>query len=466
MDATTPPSPHARREAAMVAALADPVTDGLIVLFVLTQSAYFVNNVLADLLLFPRSAALVDEDRDPPTYPTINVLVPIYEERHDVVDQTLRQIQAMDYPTEEIAVFLIGEPDDPQVARYIDALLATFDDEPLTVEYRIVDRDALGTFMDTSMGFAPRSAVPRTKASALKYAFRTLTFDPDDVVTVFDADTIVPPDTFDLAVIGLEDYDVVQAKQTVRNHSDGWFPRLEAMGMAGWCNTIYTKTTAGPYQLLGKAYFFDVADLYRLDDWEMDAVTEDLTLGLTAYRAGYRLGVIDRYVQDICPTTFADWIDQKRRWVAGPYQYLRDDGFRPGELLRFWVYGAWNQLISVINVVGVPAGLLYFAVFLGGGGLTPTPLFVLVMGVNLLNWGYFIVQAYRGTRAGVEFDSRREQLTFYLGSNPLTQLVYSMLWAIPIVLAARDHLTAGPTPEYNVTPKDINTPTLDRYDDD
>lgn len=450
----------------MTVVLTDPVVDGLIVIFVVTQSAYFVNNILADFLLLPRRPAIVDSHREPRDTPIINVLMPIYEEKHEVVDHTLSELQAMEYPSDRIAVFLIGESDDPQVARYIDTLLEDYAETPMRVEYIIVDRHALGTFMDISMGFAPRSAVPRTKASALKYAFRTLSFEPEDVVTVFDADTIVPDDTFKIAVAGLENYNVVQAKQTVRNHDEGWFPRLEAMGMAGWCNTVYTKTTNGPYQLLGKAYFFEAADLYRLDDWEMDAITEDLTLGLTAYRAGYRLGVIDRYVQDICPSTFGDWIDQKKRWVAGPYQYLRDDSFRLGELLRFWVYGAWNQVISVLNVVGVPAGILYFLLFLGGGGLAPTPLFVLVMGINLLNWGYYLVQSYRGTHAGVEFDSRWEQTKFYLASNPFTQLLYSMLWAIPIVLAASEYLRGGAATDFNVTPKEIEPPNLDRYDDD
>lgn len=444
--------------------IGDAVADGLIVIFVVTQSAYFVNNVLADLLLFPRNAALVDENRQPRTHPEIDVLVPIYQERRDVLAETLTHLAEMTYPTDRIEVFLIGEPDDPMVDAYIDDVLEAYEDRDLTVSHHVVDRDALGTFLDSEAGFTPESAVPRTKASALKYAFRTLSLDPEAVVTVFDADTIVPLDTFERAVVGLENYNVVQAKQTVRNHDEGWLPRLEAMGMAGWCNTVYTKTTSGPYQLLGKAYFFEVADLYRLGDWEMDAVTEDLTLGLTAYRNGYRLGVIDRYVQDICPVGFRDWIDQKKRWVAGPYQYLRDDSLPPRELLRFWVYGAWNQLISVINVVGVPAGLLYFVLFLGGGGLTPTPLFVLVMGVNLLNWGYFILQAYRGTRAGVEFDDAREKLRFYLGANPLTQLVYSMLWAIPITVAARAYYRGGPDTDFRVTPKHLDHRALE--DDD
>lgn len=452
-------------QSVVVEPLADPVVDGLIVIFVLTQSAYFVNNILAGLLLFPRRAALVSEHRTPKSYPLINVLVPIHKEQRSVVAETLDQLQGMDYPTDQVAVFLIGEADDPLVGSYIDDLLAAYDDAPMTVEYSVVDRDALGTFLDGDAGFVPPNAVPRTKASALKWAFRTLTLDPESVVTVFDADTIVPADTFERAIVGLENHHVVQAKQTVRNHDEGWFPRLEAMGMAGWCNTVYTKTTAGPYQLLGKAYFFEVADLYRLGDWEMSAVTEDLTLGLTAYRNGYRLGVIDRYVQDICPTGFGDWIDQKRRWVAGPYQYLRDDAFRLPELLRFWVYGAWNQLISVINVVGVPAGLLYFVIFLNGGGLTPTPLFVFVMGINLLSWAYFIFEAYRGTRAGVEFDNRRDELVFYLASNPITQLLYSMLWAIPIALAIRDYTTGRLATDFQVTPKELRDHHLEDADD-
>lgn len=102
----------------------------------------------------------------------------------------------------------------------------------------------------------------------------------------------------------------------------------------------------------------------------MDAITEDRTLGLDAHTKGFSLGLIDRYVQDSCPAEFGKWVRQKRRWVAGPYPYLRSDDVDPGELVRVWVDGASKQVISVPNTVGVPAGTSYFQPFVAGYDLT------------------------------------------------------------------------------------------------
>ncbi len=437
---------------------------GLTVMFVLSQSLYFANNVLVDLLLYGRTPAVVDEDSEAERTPTVHVLTPLYGERRSVVRETLEGIDRLEYPSERLAVYLITEPNDDRVNGYLGDLLAEFEGTDLTIDRTTVNRRTVQTFLEDGTWDITSEGVPRTKATALKYAFRTLTLPPNDVVTVFDADTIVPEDTFSLAVAGLEEYDVVQAKQTVRNHRDGWLPRLEAMGMAGWCNAIYTRTTRGPYQLLGKAYFMRVTDLWAVDDWQVDAITEDLTLGIEAYTQGYSLGVIDRYIQDICPAEFDDWLAQKRRWVAGPYSYLRYDDFAPAELLRFWVYSASNQLISVVNVIGVPVGILYFLLVVAGFELyNSLPLVVLTV-VNLVNWVYYSLKTYQATRDGVEFASRREALAFYLAANPLTQLVYSMIWAAPIALAVRDYLRPPEDIEFRVTPKQVKTVQAERTD--
>ncbi len=112
-------------------------------------------------------------------------------------------------------------------------------------------------------------------------------------MTVFDSDTQVPLDTFELAVAGLTEYDIVQAKQTVRNVDDGLLPLLESMGIAAWSDLIYTNSAGGPYQLLGKAYFVPAGVLYDLDRWQLDAVTEDMALGVAAHERGCTLGIID-----------------------------------------------------------------------------------------------------------------------------------------------------------------------------
>ena len=439
-----------------IAAFLGILFPGLIVLFIITQSTYFINNILVDFIIYSRSSNVVDGEETPAVLPTIHVLVPIYGERRAVIEQTVANIAELDYPATNIEVYLITEPDDAVVAAYVDEFVETVTASGPSIEQLTVNRSTIASYVREGQWDLNGDGVPRTKASALKYAFRTLTLPPDDVVTVFDADTIVPEDTFTLAVGGLETYDIVQAKQTVRNHDAGWLPRLEAMGIAAWCHTLYEKTTAGPYQLLGKAYFVTVGDLWAIGDWQVNATTEDLTLGLDAYEAGYSLGIVDRFIQDICPADFGDWVNQKRRWAAGPYAYLRAEQFDPRELVRFWTYSASNQVVSLVNVVGVPTGILYFLFVLAGFDLYNSPPLVVVTLVNLLNWVYYSVKTYQATALGVQFASPRQRVWFYVTTNPLTQLVYSMLWAIPITLAIWDHFVSSAEREFVVTPKQVD----------
>lgn len=428
---------------------------GLIVLFIISQSIYFINNLLVDLMVYPASRTIVEEVDSIDVHPSIHILLPLYREPRSVLEQTLEGLARLEYPTEKLHLYLITEADDDVVHAYLETFIADAAWSGITIEHHTVRQSTIASYVEEGSWELSGDAVPRTKASALKYAFRTLSLPAEDVVTVFDADTIVPADTFRLAVSGLDTYDVVQAKQTVRNHGSGWLPRLEAMGIAAWCHVLYGRTTRGPYQLLGKAYFFRVEDLWSISDWRIDAITEDLTLGLDAYQAGYSLGIVDRYIQDICPSNFSDWVSQKRRWVAGPYPYLRGQDFDARELFRFWTYGISNQVVALVNIVGVPAGILYFLFWLAGFDLYYSPVLVVVLAVNFLNWCYYSAETYRATVDAIEFTSTKERALFYLSSNPITQLVYSMLWAIPVTLAIWDYLWSSAPDEFHVTPKDV-----------
>lgn len=423
----------------------------IFLLFVASQSVYFVVNLAAIAFLYLRPVNLVGE-REPTTYRDVHVLLAIRGERRRVVEETVAALYEQRYPDERIHVYPIYESDDEIVADYVDELGAEATERGWDVTPWSVDRDGLSYYLEASGQLTDGGRLPRTKAAALSYAFATLSLDEDDVVTVSDADTGLPKDVLQLGVSGLETYDVVQAKQTVRNIDNGWLPTLEAMGIAAWSNAIYARTSRGPYQLLGKGYFVEVGTLFRLGNWDAKEVTEDMALGVNAHVNGCTLGIIDRYVQDLCPARFGDWVKQKRRWVLGPYAHLLSDRFSWLDRVRFWTFTVANQLVSVTNVVGVPAGaaMLYYTA-VDGSIAFPWPLSV-VVGVNLLSWLYYSLLAYVATSGAVRFESRREKIAFYVRSNPLTQIVYATLWVIPITGALLDTVRRK-VPVFEVTPK-------------
>jgi cellulose synthase/poly-beta-1,6-N-acetylglucosamine synthase-like glycosyltransferase len=209
------------------------LTDPWFALFVASQSLYLVVNLAALVFLYARETNLVDEVASGVHRP-IHVLVPVRGERRDVLAETVDGIFAQAYPDALTHVYVVYEVDDAAVESYLDSFLDEQRERGRDVVPRRLDREALSFYLDASGQLTQGSLLPRTKAAALVYAFVSLTFERDDVITVFDSDTQVPSDTFALAVGGLEEYDIVQAKQTVRNIGDGWLPRLESMGIAAW----------------------------------------------------------------------------------------------------------------------------------------------------------------------------------------------------------------------------------------
>ncbi|WP_254764678.1 glycosyltransferase family 2 protein [Natrinema marinum] len=393
------------------------------------------------------------ECRLPPSHVRrIRVLVPIYRERWETLSETLENVAAQRYPTEYVSVVVIYEPTDTTVAELREAFAAARTDA-LDGEFVAVDHDALAADRSPGEWSFDGVGVPRTKAAALTYAFTTGSFAGDDIITVFDSDTQVPLDTFELAVAGLAEYDIVQTKQTVRNVDEGVLPLLESMGIAAWSDIVYANSTDGPYQLLGKAYFTEARVLYDIDRWQLDAVTEDMALGVAAHRKGYTLGVIDRYVQDLCPTTFDAWVRQKRRWVRGPYRHLLTPGWSGLDRGRFWAGTVVTQLLSVTNVVGVPTGVVVFALTVAGSTASVVPGYLLpIVLFNAAVWAYYSWRSYRAAWDGVVFESRWERLAYSVLSNPFSQAVYATLWAVPIALAVADAVR-GVAPSFTVTPK-------------
>lgn len=423
----------------------------VLVVFVFTQSTYGVVNLLSIPLVHLRAPNLVRADPDEAPRRVVRVLVPVVGEDRRVVAETLDDLYAADYPSDLLYVYLVHEPDDPAVTAYADEFVAAQREAGRDVTAVPVNRRVLAAHLSSGATLLPPERTPETKASALVYAFLTLAFAPDDVVTVFDADTTAPPDLIPRAVAGLEEYDLVQAKQTVRNLGDGWLPLLEAMGIAAWCDVVFERSSRGPYQLLGKGYFTSARTLHDLGGWQADAVTEDMTLGLAASARGYSLGVVDRYVYDLCPADLGPWLRQKRRWARGPYGHLFDGAFDRRGTLRLWTYTVANQVVSVTNLAGLPAGVAMAVLVLTGAAPPFSPGLTGLVAFNLACWIYYSVESYRAAWAAVPL-AGRDRLRYMIVSNPITQLLYSTVWALPVLSAAADALL-GREPEFVVTPK-------------
>lgn len=102
-------------------------------LFVFTQVFYLLINVFVAGLLYARRVNRVPEE-PPTTERPIHVLMAIRKERQEIVEETIREIYAQEYPSELINVYVVHESDDDVVSAYVDDLEAEAAERGWTVE--------------------------------------------------------------------------------------------------------------------------------------------------------------------------------------------------------------------------------------------------------------------------------------------------------------------------------------------
>ncbi|WP_440764208.1 glycosyltransferase [Natronorubrum sp. DTA7] len=370
--------------------------------------------------------------------PRMHVLVSVAHDQWGLLERTLTSVASQSYPVSLVRVIVAYDPREtaaPELEGEIGG------DRPPGLEVVTIetDPDSLASDRSPNEWCFTGTGVSRAHARALTQAYdsQSQTFADDDVVTVLEAGTRLPVDTFELAVAGLEEYDIVQAKRTVGNADDGVLPLLESMASAGWSDLCY-KSSTGPYHLLGSAYVTEARVLADLDRWQREA-DDDVPLGVAASRRGYDLGIVDRYARAHCPTALESWIRQKREWTHEPYRYLYARGWAGLEGSRFWTGLFLIQALALLSVVGIPAALLVGLLYSGGGavGSLTVPLLALV-GFNALVWGYLSVVAYRAAWDALPFRSRWHQAGYSIVVNPITQGLILLVLAVPTALAIGD----------------------------
>jgi hypothetical protein len=136
-----------------------------------------------------------------------------------------------------------------------------------------------------------------------------------------------------------------------------------------------------------------------------------------------------------------------------PYGRLFDHGFDRAGRLRLWTDTVANQTVSVTNIAGLPAGVAMVVLTVLGLTSPFSTVLVALMAFNLASWIYYSVQSYRAAWAAVPVEGlERWGYPLLLTPIPITQLIYSTVWAVPVILAAADAVR-GRDPEFIITPK-------------
>jgi cellulose synthase (UDP-forming) len=298
-----------------------PISFGIAVgLFVVETYAIFVFFISSFITADPVNRSL------PPKVaaadlPTVDILVPSYNEPTEMLAVTLSAAKNMHYPAQKRTVVLCDDGgtdqrcnhEDPEIARASRQRRA--DLQELCAELGVV--------------YSTRPKNEHAKAGNMSAALERLN---GDLVVVFDADH-VPARDFLARTVGyfVEDPKLflVQTPHFFLNPD----PVERNIGLRADCppeNEMFYHLGHRGLDRWGGAFFCGSASVLRraaLDDaggFAGDTITEDAETALEIHSRGWKSLYVDHaMIAGLQPETFVSFIQQRGRWAAGMMQLLR-----------------------------------------------------------------------------------------------------------------------------------------------
>lgn len=436
----------------------------LIALFGLTQLAYFLTFVL-DLYFFTRPVNRVDP-RDaqrlaPKDLPYIVLFYPVLKELEATMRTTFMSLARLDYPMHRYRVVAIPNSNDTETIASLERLAADFaflqilrvpptSDPSWQVVWDAWDATEKAYWWHRGKRAYNRDLPPK-KTRQLIYAFYSmaehLAGSGEFLVNYIDADSCPPPDHFMAAAAGIRQYDVLQAQNIAGNLNTSLAASWHAFDHMAWDGSKYPHLSANgkhPFWVLGKGLFFKASDLLALGGFHPWLTIEDPEVGMRFWTNGKRIGIIENPLIEEVPTTFADGITQRKRWVAGFFQSLgsplRDMGMPRAARFKAWLNFLPCLSLS-LNSFGLPLGL--WAIINGWIGHQIVPEWMLLLSlvnlaIFLASTGALYVRTWR--RSALVLPRRRDRLWYLLRINPIALLVWWTVWLIPLVIGFRMYL--------------------------
>jgi cellulose synthase/poly-beta-1,6-N-acetylglucosamine synthase-like glycosyltransferase len=277
-----------------------------------------------------------EAERDDRRLPDYTVLVPVYREAN-VIGGLMRNLAALDYPSEKLEILVLLEADDEETIRAARAARP-----PSTVRLVVVP-----------------DAQPKTKPKACNVG---LFLARGDLLVIYDAEDRPEPLQLRKAVAAFERAGertvCVQARLRYWNASTNLLTRMFALEYGYWFGIMLPglDRLRLPIPLGGTSNHFRIDALRKLVGWDPHNVTEDADLGLRAAVEGYRVGVIDSDTDEEACAEVRPWIRQRTRWIKGYMQTALVHTRSPSRLVA--QVGVRDAMGFLLLIAGTPLTFL------------------------------------------------------------------------------------------------------------
>ncbi|MEM8924789.1 MAG: glycosyltransferase [Actinomycetota bacterium] len=239
--------------------------------------------------------------------PNVTIQLPIFNEPQ-VARRVIEACAAIDYPADRLQIQVLDDSDDGSSASVAEVVadLARSSTGPPVEHRRRPNRNGY-------------------KAGALADGLETAT---GEIVAVFDADFVPPPDVLRRTVGAFADPEVafVQGRWGHLNPTENLLTRLQVPAIDGHFLVEQQARGAGGhwFNFNGTAGLWRVSAIDDAGGWRADTLTEDLDLSyrahLRGWRAVYRPDVL---VPGELPASMSAFRRQQHRWARGSMEVAR-----------------------------------------------------------------------------------------------------------------------------------------------
>ena len=253
--------------------------------------------------------------------PSVDVMIPTYNEDVDILEVTIRAAKVLDYPKDKLFIHLLDDGGTDQKINAKDEIAASKAKARRIKLQKLCEKHNITYHTRAKNEFAKagnvNSAINNTRS---------------DLIVILDADHVPTSDFLDRTVPWMLKNDNVFLVQTphfmanpdpVERNYFSAFTRMPSE------NDMFYGTIQKGLDYWGSSFFCGSAALMRRAHLELvggisgESITEDAETALDLHKLGYESVYVDRpMVSGLAPETFDAFIQQRMRWAQGMTQIL------------------------------------------------------------------------------------------------------------------------------------------------
>lgn len=381
------------------------------------------------------------DDIDEADIPTVDVMIPSYNEGIDLLENTLRAAKILNYPKHKLKVHLLDDGGTEQKVNQADPEKA---EEALTRRHSL-----MALCQELGVIYHTREKNLHAKAGNINSALKET---DGDLIVILDADHVPTTDFLYHTVPWMVRDDKVFLVQTPhfmanpdaveRNYfaaftrmpqeTDMFYGTIQK-GLDFWSSSFFCGSAA----VLRRKYLAELGGI------SVDTITEDAETALTLHAKGYKSVYLSRtMVSGLAPETTDAFITQRMRWAQGMTQILL--------LKRKQLFHdiPWYQTLGYLSSILFwlfPFARITFLIM---------PLAYLVFGLNIYNASILDIFAF--TIPHVIATYMISNMLFGRTRWPLVSEIYEMLQCAFTFTALIKVFRNPRAPSFVVTPKGEN----------